>query len=238
MSVSILSRRLRLVLAMAAHRLVGREGGRWAVGGAVVRRFALASLCLTFCASALAAETANPEITPHTDTSKPAEAFKLEATAKPPKATDFRVGLRGGFSSTDFGHKFVLGEAFAYRDLPWGWDLGRKWHIQLRMQLTAGILEGYDDVAFDTTFGPEVVLSRGTFPITLDAGTSPTLLSRHTFGERDLGTAVQFTTHFGLEWHVCPHWGINYRFQHMSNAGLSKDNPGLNSHLFGVVYHF
>lgn len=162
----------------------------------------------------------------------------METSATPAVETKFGAGLRGGFSSTDFGHRFVQGEAFLYRDLPWGWDLGKQWHLQTRVQFSAGALEGYDDVAFDGTAGLDLVLSYAPVPVTLDAGSSPTILSRHTFGERNLGTEFQFTSHVGLEWRVCPHWGVSYRFQHMSNAGLSSDNPGLNTHLFGVVYHF
>lgn len=238
MSVSILSVLLRFVIATEAHPRVAQPRVGSAARGTGVRRFALASLFLTAVASALAAESGESKVTSSQETPKATPEVKLGATAKPAKAADFGVGLRGGFSSTDFGNKFVLGEAFVYRDLPWGWNLGKQWYLQTRLQLTAGAVEGYDDVAFDGTVGPELVLSYASFPITLDAGPSPTILSRHTFGDRNLGTEFQFTTHFGLEWRVCRHWSLSYRFQHMSNCGISENNPGLNSHLFGVVYHF
>ncbi len=238
MSVSILSVLLRFVIAADARLRVVQQRARSAARGEVARQLAFASLFLTVVASALAAESGESKVTSSQETPKATPEVKLEATAKPAKAADFGAGLRGGFSSTDFGNKFVLGEAFAYRDLPWGWHLGKQWYLQTRLQLTAGAVEGYDDVAFDGTVGPELVLSYASFPITLDAGSSPTILSRHTFGERNLGTEFQFTSHVGLEWRVCCHWSLSYRFQHMSNAGLSRDNPGLNSHLFGVVYHF
>lgn len=202
------------------------------------RHFALASLGLAAAVHLFAADTGQPLATAPAATPKASAPVKLETLAKPATTPKFGTGLRGGFSSTDFGNRFVQGEAFLYRDLPWGWDLGKQWHLQTRLQLTAGALEGYDDVAFDGTLGPDLVLSYAPVPVTLDAGVSPTILSRHTFGERNLGTEFQFTSHVGLECRVWRCWSLSYRFQHMSNAGISKDNPGLNTHLFGVVYHF
>jgi hypothetical protein len=53
-----------------------------------------------------------------------------------------------------------------------------------------------------------------------------------------LGTDIQFTSHVGLNWDFAAHWRLGYRFQHMSNADLSRDNPGLNMHLFALSYVF
>lgn len=184
------------------------------------------------------ADQSQPVATVPQEEAKAAKEVKLETSAAPAVETKFGAGLRGGFSSTDFGHRFVQGEAFLYRDLPWGWDLGKQWHLQTRVQFSAGALEGYNDVAFAGTAGLDLVLSYAPFPVTLDAGSSPTILSRHTFGERNLGTEFQFTSHVGLECRVWGPWSLSYRFQHMSNCGISENNPGLNTHLFGVVYHF
>lgn len=32
--------------------------------------------------------------------------------------------------------------------------------------------------------------------------------------------------------------GVGYRFQHMSNGGIDKPNPGLDLHAFALNYHF
>jgi hypothetical protein len=74
--------------------------------------------------------------------------------------------------------------------------------------------------------------------VSLEGGFSPTFLSRHVFSEKDVGTYVQFTSHVGLNWDFAAHWQLAYRFEHISNAGLSSHNPGLNLHVFGLTYRF
>jgi hypothetical protein len=41
-----------------------------------------------------------------------------------------------------------------------------------------------------------------------------------------------------LNWDFAAHWRLSYRFQHMSNAGLSLQNPGLNMNMFSLGYIF
>jgi len=55
-------------------------------------------------------------------------------------------------------------------------------------------------------------------------------------GSEDLGSAFQFTTDIGLTWHITARFEVNYRFLHMSNAGISSHNPGLNLHLVGLSW--
>ena len=83
-----------------------------------------------------------------------------------------------------------------------------------------------------------LVLSYKQFPVTLAVGSNPTALSRSVFGSKDLGIQFQFTTYLGLNWDFAKHFRAGYRYQHTSNAGLDRNNPGLNMHLFGVSYLF
>lgn len=84
--------------------------------------------------------------------------------------------------------------------------------------------------------GPDFVLRRDRFPVNLELGVSPTILSRAKFDGMDFGIPFQFTTHAGLNWEIGGHFGVGYRYQHMSNAHLSHHNPGLNLH--GVVLYY
>jgi hypothetical protein len=157
------------------------------------------------------------------------------------RAEDFRlesVGARGGVSSNSNGHEFNQAELFANWNLPWAWDLGREWHLQSRLDFTAGWLGDRGNNAAIGTAGPSLALSRERLPLSLDGGVSPTLLSRSEFGSKDFGMDYQFTSHVGLNWDFAPHWRLSYRFQHMSNAGLASPNPGLNMHMFGLSYVF
>jgi lipid A 3-O-deacylase len=148
------------------------------------------------------------------------------------------VGARGGISANLTGVSFNQAEMFANWNLPWGWDLGREWRLQTRLDFSAGWLGDHDKSAAIGTAGPSLVLSRARLPVSLEGGISPTLLSQSDFDSRDFGTYFQFTSHVGLNWDFAEHWRLGYRLQHMSNAGLGSHNRGLNMHLFSLSYVF
>ena len=118
------------------------------------------------------------------------------------------------------------------------WDLGKEWHLQSRLDLSAGWLGDHGDNAAIGTLGPSLVLSRERLPVSLEGGSARRFSAGTTSVEKDLGTDFQFTSHVGLNWDFAPHWRLGYRFQHMSNAGLASHNPGLNMHMFGLSYVF
>jgi hypothetical protein len=55
-----------------------------------------------------------------------------------------------------------------------------------------------------------------------------------------MSTAFQFGSHIGLGYRFGAKrsYEIGYRFQHISNAGIKKPNPGINFHQVRVQYHF
>ena len=148
------------------------------------------------------------------------------------------VGVRAGFSANSSGQSFNQAETFVNVNLPWGWDLGKEWYLQSRLDSSIGWLGDRGNNAAIVTLGPSVALSRERWPVSLEGGVSPTLLSRSEFGSKDFGIDIQFTSHIGLNWDFAAHWRLGYRFQHMSNAGLGAKNPGLNMHFFGLSYLF
>jgi hypothetical protein len=127
---------------------------------------------------------------------------------------------------------------FANWNLPWNWDLGRDYHLQYRLDLSIGCLSGQDHSAAIGSIGPTGVLSRQPWPFSLEGGVSPTGMSHSEFGSKDFSTEIQFTSHAGVNWDFAAHWRIGYRFQHMSNADLGAQNPGLNLHMLALSYVF
>jgi len=156
-----------------------------------------------------------------------AEGFRLES-----------VGVRGGVPASRSAQDFNQAEAFANFDLPWGWELGKDWHLQTRVDLSAGWLGDWGNDAAILKAGPSVVLGRERLPVSLEAGVCPTLMSEDNFGSKHFGTAFQITSHVGLNWDFARHWRLGARFQHMSNAGLGSKNPGLNMFMFALSHRF
>jgi hypothetical protein len=66
----------------------------------------------------------------------------------------------------------------------------------------------------------------------------PAILSRYDFPSKDFGQFFQFTSHAGINFDVSRRFRLGYRFEHMSNAGFSSPNPGLNLNIFSVGYLF
>jgi hypothetical protein len=165
----------------------------------------------------------------------------LLATAAEAPAGDFSfesAGARFGAGAGSSNRDFHQAETFVDWNLPWHWDLGRKWDLQSRLDLSTGWLGNNRSDAAVGTLGPLLALGRQPFPISVEGGSGPTLISRSEFGPKDFGDAVQFTSHIGLYWDIAPHWRLGYRFQHMSNAGISQSNPGLNLHTLALSYRF
>src|SRR2546428_1452519 len=123
------------------------------------------------------------------------------------------AGARGGFSSNNPTDDFGQAEAFVNWNLPWRWEWGADWRLQSKLDLSAGWLGGHGAEAAIGTVGPSLVLSHARFPLSLEGGLSPTLLSRHEVGSRDFGSLVQFTSHAGLNWDLGQHFRLGYRFQ-------------------------
>jgi Lipid A 3-O-deacylase (PagL) len=165
-------------------------------------------------------------------------SFLLFLVFRSGEAQDFSAGVRGGFSFENDSHRFTQIEAVAADDLPWHWNFYSDFVLTPRAEVSAGVLRGENTDAFVGSLGPSAELSKGKFPLTLVGGASPTVLSRYCFGGVDFGDRLQFTDDIGLKWHITEHFSADCRFQHMSNAGISSHNPGLNLLMFSASYGF
>ncbi len=148
------------------------------------------------------------------------------------------AGARFGFYQGGADESFHQAEAFLNWNLPFAWELGHSWHLQSRLDASAGWLGDSSANAAIFTAGPSVLLQRNSFPLSLEGGVSPTVLTHTDFPSKDLGFPFQFTSHLGLNFDILSRIRLSYRFQHMSNGGLGPHNPGLNLHLFGLSYLF
>jgi hypothetical protein len=165
----------------------------------------------------------------------------LSYTAATSLAQEFRLesaGVRGGTGATHSVQYFCETDAFADWNLPWRWSLGANWHLQPRLDISAGWLGERGDNAFVGSLGPSIVVLPPSLPLSIEGGVSPAGISRFTYEGRDLGSTLQFITHAGVNWDFARRWRIGYRFQHMSNGDLSSPNPGLNMNMLVLSYVF
>lgn len=154
------------------------------------------------------------------------------------------AGARSGFSAESSSDGFHKDEGFVAWNLPWKLDLGRQWLVQPRFDISAGWLGKGGQNAVEGSTGLYLALGKGKFPLWLEGGSEPMLISQNEFGRpgtpgaRDFGYPFQFLTHAGIYVNVASKIRLGYRFEHMSNAGIGNSNPGLNLHVFYVGYPF
>src|SRR3954471_11970672 len=137
------------------------------------------------------------------------------------------LGVRSGFSQSGKKQTFYQTEAFSAW-VPTRWRPGTNWTISPRVELTAGYLLNHGEDGFVGTVGPEMVVKYNPARMAVNMGVRATMLSRNFFEGRNFGIPFQITSHIGADWEMIHRWNVGYRFQHMSNSGLSSSNPGLN----------
>lgn len=145
------------------------------------------------------------------------------------------AGARFGLSHTPHVHH---AEAFTDWRLPWSWELGRGFGLDSYLAGSLGWLGDDREGAVTGSLGPAFRLTYAGLPVSVVGGSSPTFIGRNRFGPLNLGSAFQFTSHLGVAWAVFPRLELGYRFQHMSNAGIDDDNPGLDSHVVMLAWRF
>ncbi len=148
------------------------------------------------------------------------------------------VFARGGFSATsphNDAREFRLGADWFWR-LPA--DTVGDFIVSPGVELSLGYFEANDEGAFIGGVGPALVVGYKGFPVFIEGSVCATYVSRHTFGPLNIGVDFQFTSGLGFVWQVTERFSVAYRFQHMSNASLSENNPGVNLHVFSATIRF
>jgi hypothetical protein len=154
------------------------------------------------------------------------------------ETNDFVTGLRGGLSFDGGTHRLQQMEVFGEWEWPCRWDFYSNWYFRPRLDLTAGWITNQRVDGFVGTLGPALELHKGKFPVFLEGGIAPTILSEYHYNSKNFGDYVQFTSHIGFQWQITKHFSVGWRFQHMSNGGLASPNPGVNFEMFSASYRF
>lgn len=154
--------------------------------------------------------------------------------------SSWEAGLRAGWSFSDDDESFDQYELCASYGLPWSWQWGRAIQVDTHLTVAVGILDGGGDSGVAGSLGFEFVFgsSSGRFPLEIRAGSALTLISEDEYGEEDLGGPLQFTHHISLYYWFLDYLSAVARVQHMSNAGIYSENPGVDIIMLALVYRF
>jgi hypothetical protein len=152
--------------------------------------------------------------------------------------TRWEVGVQGGWSFNDDEESFNQADITAAYRLPLQWQRWDVLNVSTRLTAMASVLEGGGDTGLLGTLGLELVIGLGESPFEFRTGGGATLMSRYKYGDEDFGGAFQFTSYIGLDYRFLDRLSAFARLQHMSNAGIYSENPGINMAMIGLRYAF
>jgi opacity protein-like surface antigen len=147
-------------------------------------------------------------------------------------------GVRGGVDGSSHDESFQQYEAFVAHPLPWQWMLTDEIALATRLNGSLGTLHGGGDTGVLLAVGPGLALMLFEGRLIVDAGVMASGMTEDKYGDTDLGTHFNFISHVGITVRLAERWHAGYRFSHMSNLGLSSNNPGLNMHMLSAGYRF
>lgn len=122
---------------------------------------------------------------------------------------------------------------------PHWFDLGNDMVIRRRLELDLGVFDTRDttvDIGIQPVFRLEY-LGWSIRPY-IDAGAGIRFLSRSNIRGRQMGGAFQFSLIGGAGIQLSDRFGMGYRFLHISNANIHKDNDGRDEHLLFLSWRF
>ena len=157
--------------------------------------------------------------------------------ARAAEENNWEIGAQGGASFNSKDESFTQYEALLNYRLPWRWGIADGFDLGMRVTSTAGVLDGGGESGGIGTLGLAFVFPDGR-DFQVRVGSAATYMTKDVYGDEDLGTHFQFTSHLAVSYRFWDELSARVRVQHMSNAGLSDDNPGVNMLLFGLHYAF
>jgi hypothetical protein len=152
---------------------------------------------------------------------------------------DYSLGARAGIMrSESMDSSFNYYEAIGSIRLPWShaWDSG--WLLTSELDMTAGNLRANQDNGFFASAGPAIAVAIPQRWMSFVLGVRVVYLNDYQFGGEDLGGNLSFLQELGVECKIYSGLNAGYRFQHMSNAGIYDNNPGLEMHILELRYRF
>lgn len=121
--------------------------------------------------------------------------------------------------------------------LPWEAYNDSGWGVGSRVMASGGLLRGVGKNALLVSLVPELVFGSQDGRFIFDMGAGAALFSRYKFGSQDYGGPFQFALTLGLGIPVYERFGVVYRFQHYSDAGLNGDDTiGADFHMLELNY--
>lgn len=149
----------------------------------------------------------------------------------------YALGAFGSADDDTGAGSYQQYEIYGLREFSWQAELGP---IEMTSSLFAGFgwYEQAGDALEYVTVGNVFNFTKPGSMVSLEVGARPGWLFDYESPGRNFGGHLTFFDHIGVMVQPLPEVTLGYRFQHMSNASLYKENPGINMHLLDLRFHF
>ncbi|TCI02213.1 acyloxyacyl hydrolase [Corallincola luteus] len=150
------------------------------------------------------------------------------------------LGLGAKYGIDDFsdGHDIENQAVYANLGTPWDWQVSDNIRMDTEVQSTLGRYKVDEDYFGYLMFGVDLRFQYADFPVVVKLGTAPTYLFDDESEEFDAGGPLHMTTHLTVLANPVKWLDIGVTYQHTSNAGTNKENPGIDVLSLDVSYRF
>lgn len=153
-------------------------------------------------------------------------------------ATSMELGVRGGVDvGRNLHENYTYGEVYYSQALPWEKELSPSSKVSTRLDVSAGYLGADTTDGGWFAAGGDVVYSVMDGTWEFEVGVRPAWMSEHVYGDDDFGGPFQFFSHAGVTFNL-DQFALSYRLQHISNANIYSENPGIELHVIGLGVRF
>lgn len=150
------------------------------------------------------------------------------------------IGARYGTNAgTDRNSSLERVDVFASWRSPYAWEFTPGWDIGARLNASAGVLGGQDEIGAMGTIVPTMAIGDTGNVFSFELGAGAALFSKWEYGTvEDFGGPLQFVLDVGVNFRVYERLGLGYRFQHWSDAGIYGAKRGVDMNMLEISYRY
>jgi len=169
----------------------------------------------------------------------PIRSCNAESTANGPLSL-IAIGARYG-TNAGTNRKGALDrvDVFASWRSPYAWEFTPSWDIGARLNASVGALYGQGETGAVGTLVPTLAIGDTGNAFSFELGVGAALFSKWEYGTvEDFGGPLQFILDVGMNYRVYKRFGLGYRYQHWSDAGIYGAKRGVDMHMLEFSYRY
>jgi hypothetical protein len=169
----------------------------------------------------------------------PVRRCNAENTEKEPLSL-VAIGARYGTNAgSDRNGAVDRVDVFGSWRTPYAWEFTPGWDIGARLNASVGVIRSQGEFGAVGTFVPTLAIGDTGNVFSFELGAGAALFSKWEYGTvEDFGGPLQLVLDVGVNYRVYKRFGLGYRFQHWSDAGIYGAKRGVDMHMLEFSYRY